>query len=75
MKEGVKAAKYAEDLLKSEIQVTRNERVGVKAASGGGWAAIFLPLPPNKTLANIRPVVLNNGGYGSMARVRIFVVT
>ena len=41
--DGVNADVYAQDFRTAERTVSRNDRITIHLASGGGWAAILTP--------------------------------
>lgn len=40
-KDGINASKHAADFAQEELQVTKNSKIKVEMASGGGWVAII----------------------------------
>ena len=42
--DGVNADSYAQDFRTGEREVTREDKLNVRLASGGGWAAILTPV-------------------------------
>lgn len=44
LEDGVNADSYAQDFRVGERDVTRNDKITVRMAPGGGWAAILIPV-------------------------------
>ena len=44
MEDGANAHKFAEDYKKSKQKITNKDKIEIKMAAGGGWAAIIKPL-------------------------------
>ena len=44
LEDGVNADSYAQDFRVGERDVTRNDKITVRMAPGGGWAAILTPV-------------------------------